>query len=134
MALSGTINASISFLDSASSSGVESEKKLSLSSADVYTTGQVVVVTGTVGTSAISVDISATGFRNAAGNEVTLSLVNHAGLVATATTFAEFGGDAVKLCSNSNDLAISCVDNEAGPVSVYTSEGTATFSLLLLGE
>jgi len=134
MALSGTINASISFLDSASSSGVESEKKLSLSSANVYTGGAVALVTGTVGTAAVTVDITAPGFRNAAGGEVTLSLVNHAGLVANATTFAEFGGDAVKMCSDGNDLAVSCVGNETGTISVYTAEGTATFSLLLVGE
>ena len=58
MALNGTINVSMSFVDTASSTGVESEKKASLASADVYTSGKVAVVTGTVGTAAQNIDLS----------------------------------------------------------------------------
>jgi hypothetical protein len=50
MAVSGTINVSMSFVDSTTSSGVVSEKKATLSSSDAYTTGKVAVVSGTVGT------------------------------------------------------------------------------------
>ena len=46
MAVSGTINVSMSFVDSTTSSGVVSEKKAALSSADVYTSGKVAVVSG----------------------------------------------------------------------------------------
>jgi hypothetical protein len=50
----GTINVDMSAIDSFSSSGVTSEKKLKLSSATLIPNGYVILKTGTVGTTAVT--------------------------------------------------------------------------------
>ena len=134
MALSGTINVSMSFVDTASSTGVESEKKASLASADVYTSGKVAVVTGTVGTAAQNIDLSSLDYRDAAGNLVTMSYVDRAGFISENEAFVNFVDIDIKLHATDNHMAISCVHNTDDTVNVYTTNGTSSYTLLLFGS
>jgi hypothetical protein len=134
MALNGTINVSMSFVDTASSTGVESEKKASLASADVYTSGKVAVVTGTVGTAAQNIDLSDLDYRDAAGNLVTMSYVDRAGFVSENEAFVSFVDIDIKLHATDNHMAISCVHNTDDTVNVYTTNGTSSYTLLLFGS
>ena len=134
MALNGTINVSMSFVDTASSTGVESEKKASLASADVYTSGKVAVVTGTVGTAVQNIDLSSLDYRDAAGNLVTMSYVNRAGFISENEAFVNFVDIDIKLHATDNHMAISCVHNTDDTVNVYTTNGTSSYTLLLFGS
>jgi hypothetical protein len=134
MALNGTINVSMSFVDTASSTGVESEKKASLASADVYTSGKVAVVTGTVGTAAQNIDLSDLDYRDAAGNLVTMSYVDRAGFISENEAFVNFVDIDIKLHATDNHMAISCVHNTDDTVNVYTTNGTSSYTLLLFGS
>lgn len=134
MALNGTINVSMSFVDTASSTGVESEKKASLASADVYTSGKVAVVTGTVGTAVQNIDLSSLDYRDAAGNLVTISYVNRAGFISENEAFVNFVDIDIKLHATDNHMAISCVHNTDDTVNVYTTNGTSSYTLLLFGS
>jgi len=134
MALNGTINVSMSFVDTASSTGVESEKKASLASADVYTSGKVAVVTGTVGTAAQNIDLSSLDYRDAAGNLVTMSYVDRAGFISENEAFVNFVDIDIKLHATDNHMAISCVHNTDDTVNVYTTNGTSSYTLLLFGS
>lgn len=134
MAVSGTINVSMSFVDTATSSGVQSEKKVSLSSADVYTSGKVAVVTGTVGTTVQNIDLSSLGYRDAAGNEVAMSLVDQAGFVSDNEAFLQFVDIDIKVHSTDNHMAVTCVHNTDDTVNVYTTSGTSSYTLLLFGD
>ena len=134
MALNGTINVSMSFVDTASSTGVESEKKASLASADVYTSGKVAVVTGTVGTAVQNIDLSDLDYRDAAGNLVTMSYVDRAGFVSENEAFVNFVDIDIKLHATDNHMAISCIHNTDDTVNVYTTNGTSSYTLLLFGS
>ena len=134
MALNGTINVSMSFVDTASSTGVESEKKASLASADVYTSGKVAVVTGTVGTAVQNIDLTSLDYRDAAGNLVTMSYVDRAGFVSENEAFVNFVDIDIKLHATDNHMAISCVHNTDDTVNVYTTNGTSSYTLLLFGS
>ena len=133
MAVSGTINVSLSFLDSSSSTGVEAEKKVSLSSAHTYTTGVVAIVTGTVGTAVQTIDLSSLGYRNAAGELVTISEIDHAGFRSDNEAYVHFIDVDVRLHSTDNYLATSCIHNTDDTVQVFTTAATATYSLLMHG-
>lgn len=133
MAVSGTINVSMSFLDSASSSGVESEKKVSLSHAELHTGGKVAIVTGTVGTAVQTIDLTDLPYRDAAGNLVTISEVDHAGFKSDNEAFVHFVDIDVRLHSTGNYLATSCIHNTDDTIQVFTTAATATYSLLMVG-
>jgi hypothetical protein len=134
MAVSGTINVSMSFLDSTTSSGVVSQKKLSLSSADIYTTGKVAVVTGTVGTALQNIDLSSLGYRNAAGEPVAISTVDRCGFISDNEAFVQFVDIDIKLHATDNHMAVTCVHNTDDTVNVYTTNGTSSYTLLLFGD
>ena len=133
MAVSGTINVSLSFLDSSSSTGVEAEKKVSLSSAHTYTTGVVAIVTGTVGTAVQAIDLSSLGYRNAAGELVTISEIDHAGFRSDNEAYVHFIDVDVRLHSTDNYLATSCIHNTDDTIQGFTTAATATYSLLMVG-
>lgn len=82
MAVSGTVNVSASFVDTDETTGVVSEKKVSLASADVHTGGKVALVTGTCGTAVVNIDLTSLDYRDAAGELVTLDIVQRMALKA----------------------------------------------------
>jgi len=68
MAVSGTINVNLSAIDTYTAEGVDSEKKVVLSSSDNLPSAVVAVASGTCGTTAVNVDFSQ--FRGADGELV----------------------------------------------------------------
>lgn len=134
MPVNGTINVSFSFLDTASSTGVESEKKVSLSSASLYTTGAVAIVTGTVGTAVQTIDLTDLPYRNASGQLVTISEVDHAGFQSANEAYVHFVDVDVRLHSTDNFLSVSCIHNTDDTIQVFTTAGTSSYSLIMHGE
>jgi len=133
MAVSGTINVNMSFLDSASSAGVEAEKKVSLASANIYTTGVVAIVSGTVGTAVRTIDLTDLPYRNAAGNLVTITEVDHAGFKSDNEAYVHFVDIDVRLHSTDNFLAVSCIHNTDDTIQVFTTAATASYTLIMHG-
>lgn len=134
MAVSGTVNISASFVDTDESTGVVSEKKVSLASADVHTGGKVALVTGTCGTAVVNVDVTSLDYRDAAGDLVTLDIVQRMALKANPGAFAEFVDSGEKLKSLCDRVSIECVQNTDDTIHVYTTAGTSTYTLLLYGS
>ena len=134
MAVSGTVNVSASFVDTDESTGVVSEKKVSLASADVHTGGKVALVTGTCGTAVVNVDLTSLGYRDAAGDIVSLDIVQRMALKANPGAFAEFIDSGEKLKSLCDRVSIECVQNTDDTIHVYTTAGTSTYTLLLYGS
>jgi len=134
MAVSGTVNISASFIDSDETTGVESEKKVSLASANVHTGGKVALVSGTCGTSVVNVDLTSLGYRNAAGEEVSLSIVQRMAIKANPGAFAEFVDSGEKLKSLCDLVSISCVQNTDDTIHVYTTAGSSTYTILFYGS
>jgi len=134
MAVSGTVNISASFIDSDETTGVESEKKVSLASANVHTGGKVALVSGTCGTAVVNVDLTSLGYRNAAGEEVSLSIVQRMAIKANPGAFAEFVDSGEKLKSLCDLVSISCVQNTDDTIHVYTTAGSSTYTILFYGS
>lgn len=134
MAVSGTVNVSASFVDTDQSTAVVSEKKVSLASANTASGGKVALVTGTCGTSVVNVDLTSLGYRDAAGDEVSLSTVQRMALKANPGAFAEFVNSGEKLKSLGNRVSISCVQNTDDTIHVFTTAGTSSYTMLLYGS
>ena len=134
MAVSGTVNVSASFMDSDDQTGIESEKKVSLASANVHTGGKVALVSGTCNTSEVSIDLTSLGYRNAAGEEVSMSIVQRMAIKANPGAFAEFGDSGEKLKSLCDLVSISCVQNTDDTINVYTTAGSSTYTILFYGS
>jgi hypothetical protein len=134
MAVSGTVNVSASFVDTDQSTAVVSEKKVSLASANTASGGKVALVTGTCGTSVVNVDLTSLGYRDAAGDEVSLSTVQRMALKANPGAFAEFVDSGEKLKSLGNRVSISCVQNTDDTIHVFTTAGTSSYTMLLYGS
>jgi len=134
MAVSGTVNISASFIDSDETTGVESEKKVSLASANVHTGGKVALVSGTCGTAVVNVDLTSLGYVNAAGETVSMSIVQRMAIKANPGAFAEFVDSGEKLKSLCDLVSISCVQNTDDTIHVYTTAGSSTYTILLYGS
>ena len=131
MAISGTINVSMSFVDSSTATGVDSQKKVALSHASLHTTGKVAIVTGTVGTATQTIDLTSLPYRDAAGNLVTISEIDHAGFMSDNEAFVHFVDIDVRLHSTDNFLSVSCIHNTDDTIQVFTTAATATYTLLM---
>ena len=134
MAISGTVNISASFIDSDDQTGIESEKKVSLASANVHTGGKVALVSGTCGTAVVNVDLTSLGYVNAAGETVSMSIVQRMAIKANPGAFAEFVDSGEKLKSLCDLVSISCVQNTDDTIHVYTTAGSSTYTILFYGS
>jgi len=133
MAISATVNISGSFLDSYESGAITSFKKSHLESAETLTGGNVIVVTGTTDDSGgVTIDPSDTGFRNAAGEEVSLDDVDRILVTGNPGVTARFGTGAVILKAVGGRVAATCCIGAGDKnVKITSLSGTSTYTLLM---
>ena len=133
MAISATVNISGSFLDSYESGAITSFKKSHLESAETLTGGNVIVVTGTTDDSGgVTIDPSDTGFRNAAGEEVSLDDVDRILVTGNPGVTARFGTGAVILKAVGGRVAATCCIGAGDKnVKITSLDGTSTYTLLM---
>lgn len=148
MAVSGTVNLSLSFVDAATATGVEAEKKATLSSATSLDSAQVVVVTGTCGTTAVQVSPASSDYRGADGELISWDSYAGMRVAFRATPSAQIDWDAVanlRLTSRNNEVAMTSLPLgtlplSPGPMEVKTVTGflqdpyTATFTVMFIRE
>ena len=134
--VSGTISVNVEFRDTTTSTGVQSLKTVTLREATDYTTGKVAIITGTAGTAAATIVFNSTAYKNAAGSAVSFSQVQRLAFSASPLCFldaaaANGGGDNV-LVSKQNEATL--IDaRDGGQVLVYTTAGTASYTLVFYG-
>lgn len=148
MAVSGTINVSMSAIDSSTATGVEAEKKASLASATALDSAQVVVVTGTCGTTAVSVSPANSEYRGADGELISWDSYGAMRVAFQATPSAQLDWDNVsnlRLTSRDNEVAMTSLPLGTlpltpGAMEVKTVTGllqdpyTATFTVMFIRE
>ena len=134
MSIEGRIAIDVGFTDSGSRTGVQSVKRIALTSTDAYTAGKVVVVAGTCGTAAVSVSYSP-GYRDADGNLVAVNAVTRFAFASSgAARCSEFGGGRGVAISGSNRVAISDIDGDpTNGFSVVAYSGTVSYTLVIYG-
>lgn len=133
MSINGSISVSAMFHDT---DGTASLKIVSLKSSDEYTTGKVAVVSGTVGTNSATIYFSNTAYKDASGSAVSFATVHRLAFAASPLAYldaaAALGGGDNVLASRSNQVTL--IDaREGGQSLVYTTAGTASYTLVLYG-
>jgi hypothetical protein len=147
MAVSGTINVSLSALDAYATDGIDSEKKVVLSSSDNLPSAVVAVASGTCGTAAVSVDFSE--FRGADGELVSWdSWPTSTRIAFVADPSAALDWDSVlplRMTSRNNEVSVTSlplgtVPLSPAPLEIKTVSGistpayTASYTVMLLKE
>jgi len=150
MAVSGTINVNLSALDTHTAEGVDSEKKVVLSSSANLSSAVIAVASGTCGETAVSVDFSE--FRGADGELVSWDDYSISTRIAfAASPSAQLDWDNVaglRLTSRNDDVAITSLPLgtlplSPGPMQVKTIVGfgfpplapyTASYTVVMLKE
>lgn len=134
MAIDGRINVDVLFHDT---DGTASLKVVSLEDSTSYTTGKVAVVSGTVGTSGVTISTVpvSPAYRDATGAVVSFANVSRIAFQASRDCTATDGDDASSRVRSRGsvvltDWAYAGSTIEVGPL--FTS-GTASYTLVLYG-
>lgn len=123
MSIEGRIAVDAAFTDLTTGSNTQSIKRVTVSSADAYSTGKVAVVTGTCATAAVAIAVSPTAFRDSSGSVVSF---------ATVTRFA-FSASAPAVCSEAAGVAVAISDGNRVSISDSRNGGTSGFNVSALG-
>lgn len=140
MAINGRINVDVLFHDT---DGTTSLKVVSLESATDYTAGKVAVVTGTCGTTAVTIANlgGALAYRDASGAQVLFSSFDRmavqgssALILAGAGQYADMSlvstGGRVAVCDKPPQELIVPV---SGSLNIRTKSGTASYTVVIHG-
>lgn len=143
MSLLGRFAIDVQFTDTAAASGgVKSLKTISLQHATEYNFGKVAVITGTCGTSVVTIDCNAPDYRDAAGDAVTFGTVSRIAFQASGVNNVRCASDqidgvgyAVTLYSRANQVAVSeCIEDNEFEIGVVGTSGTASYTLVVYGS
>ena len=134
MSIEGRIAIDVNFTDTNTAGGASSVKKISLVDTTAYSTGQVAIVTGTVSTSAITIDATSPGYRNANGDLVTMA-VSRVAVVGSGSGVLNCATDAsLYLVSRGGKAAVSDIGSEQiSSISLQTTAGTAAYTAVFYG-
>lgn len=135
MTLRGKLAVDVQFTDATSDAGgVNSVKTLSAQQASEYTTGKVVTVSGTCGTSAVTIAVAPSTYRDSTGSVVSLAAVNWFAFRASALARCEEStGDGVAV-SAGELLAVSVANGGTSGFAVSSDSGTAAYTLVVYGS
>ena len=112
--------------------GTTSLKALSLESSESVTTGKVAIVTGTCGTSAVSIAVAPSTYFDSAGSAVTFATVTRVVLQGSAAL--KFTSSSVTAYSGTTQCAAFALNaHTTAAVNVAAVTGTATYTILLVG-
>jgi|LakMenEpi03Aug12_release.lakeMendotaPanAssembly.Ray.scaffolds.fasta_scaffold266120_4 hypothetical protein len=138
MSVRGTIAVDVAFTDSTTTAGGSSLNTITLRDATEYTTGKVAIVTGTVGTTQVSVNTAPTTYRDASGAFISFSNISR-------VAFSASGSQVVEVLSNDSERSLaasmssmvavaSC--NVSGSLDIQfptATAGTASYTLVIYG-
>jgi hypothetical protein len=134
MSIEGRIAIDVNFADSSDATGVQSLKKISLVDTSSYSSGKVVIVTGTCGTATVNISVAPSAYRDASGSLVSLASVQRIAFSATPAanvdTGRRFNGGDNVLTSRNGQVSVVDVPSVS---FVYTTAGTASYTLVLYG-
>ena len=131
MSLDGRINVDCLFHDR---SGSERLKIASLRSGTRYTSGEVVIVTGTADWTGGSIEFG--GYRNASGSLVELNAPLRLAFVWSGSDRRELndiGDQTFRLISSNNAVALTQLQDTEPVLSLSSGDGTGTYTVLMWG-
>lgn len=135
MSIEGRIAIDVAFSDTTSDTGVQSLKRLALTSTDAYTSGKVAIIAGTCGTANVSVTLGPSVYLDASGSAVSFTSISR---YAFACSRAAKCYDFIGAVAFSDGSRVSVTDTaNTSPIALtidpqFTS-GTASYSLVVVG-
>ena len=137
--MNGRIIVDSQFTDSATATAILSTKVVTLQTSTEYDSGKIAVVSGTVGTSAVTVTFASPGYTSAAGVPVTFSNVSRLVFSAGSTTLVRCTGVTTgkpAALSRASQAAVSEVGSTetAVTIAVDAASGTSSYTLVLYGD
>lgn len=140
MSVRGRFGIDVQFADATTASGMQSLKSVTLQHASEYDGGKIAIVSGTCGTATVTVPVSPTTYRNAAGSIVSFASVSRVAFSATGANMVACdgsGGCGIEdwtIYSRANQIAVSeALETVAFSINVYGTTGTAAFTLVMYG-
>lgn len=134
MSIEGRIAIDVSFSDTASDTGMQALKRLALTSTDAYTSGQMVLVSGTCGTANVAIALAPTTYRDASGALVSFASVSRYAFSCSRRAMLTDGSMYVYV-DGSRAGVFDAGNTAASSVTIdpqFTS-GTASYSLVIVG-
>lgn len=133
MAVRGKLAVDIQFADTTAVGVVSSVKTISLQDASDYTTGKVLTVTGTAGTSAVTIPVAPSSYKDSAGNVVSLASIVWLAFQSSGSAECSVVSGNGSCVSIGNQVAISSANGGTSGLTVSTFAGTAQFTLVVYG-
>ena len=140
----GKISIDVQFADSTTSAGVQSLKTITLQDTTEYTSGKVAIVTGTVGTTEVTVAtiISTLPYRDASGSQVSFSSFDRIAMSGSQAIIlggiGTYGGISVRSAAGSVAVCdlppMPLIWPATNSLNMRTTAGTASYTLVLYGE
>jgi type II secretory pathway component PulK len=137
MAISGVVTVSVSFVDTEDGDVLDRQHEIKLLTQDAYTAANVVVITGTVGTSAINIDYAPSTYRNAAGNLVSVTSPSRIAFQASGSNYVDLTTDSSSaLLGRSRNNVVSLVETNIVAEThliamVVATAGTSSYTAIL---
>lgn len=134
MSIEGRIAVDVGFSDSTAATGVQSLKRVALTSTDSYSSGKVAIVSGTAGTAAVFVAINPTLYINSAGAAVSFTASVERIAFASSRQMQCADSADVTVESSDNQVAVSiCNGDDAFTITPQYTAGTASYTLVMYG-
>ena len=129
MTISGRLSVDALVHDTTSTTSL---KALSLESSESVTTGKVAIVTGTCGTTAVSIAVAPSVYVDSAGSAVTFATVTR--VVLQGSAGLKFTSSSVTAYSGTTQCAAFALNSHTtAAVNVAAVTGTATYTIMLVG-
>ena len=139
--VSGTINIALSLSDTTALPTKTVLKSLSLAEDVEVSGGQVAIVSGTVGTAVVNINLEPTIYRNASGEFVSFTTAPTRIILQASGTnevqLLDVDLNVISLYSKNNIMASSAWGGGSSPangVNVHASGGTNTYTVIILRE
>ena len=136
MSIEGRIAGDVSFADSATSGGVQSLKKITLTDTTPYTSGKVAIVTGTAGTAAVAISVQPSAYKDASGNLVSFNSVERVVFLSSQNCLVEEADTQSQVARSLGRVSVGDCSPSAQQIfniSPQYSAGTASYTLVLYG-
>ena len=132
MSIEGRINIDVLFHDK---DGTASLKVVSLQDSRAYTTGKVAIVSGTVGTSAVTIQVAPTAYRDASGALVSFFEIQRY-VIRSGPAALIVNNPTVTVDPNSLSIVSSShgdFDDATQQPTVRTPTGTSSYTIAMYG-
>lgn len=135
MSIEGRIAVDVGFSESTSASGVQSLKRIALTSTDSYSSGKVAVISGTASIQVTTIPVNPSTFRDASGSLVafTSSVSRVAFKSSGPASVSDASSGSIVLCDGNSVSVFSLTGNGGDDLQIQSASGTISYTIVIYG-